>query len=689
MRTGDDEPVTNRLSHALSPYLQQHADNPVDWYEWGPEAFAAARERDVPVFLSVGYAACHWCHVMAHESFEDPATAQLLNDNFVSIKVDREERPDIDAVYMTATTAMTGHGGWPMSVWLDQDGRAFHAGTYFPPEPMHGRPSFRQILAGIDDAWRTRRSEVLSSAESINDRLAQREAEGLSGRPTPAQTVMATAATELAATFDPVHAGFGGAPKFPPSMVLEFLLRHHEVTGDQESLDMVAATCEAMARGGLYDQLAGGFARYSVDAHWLVPHFEKMLYDNALLLRVYTHLWCRTDSDFFRRVAEHTAEFLVRDLRTADGAFAAALDADAAPPGDPGGRPVEGASYVWSPDQLDEVLGPQDGQWAADIFGVTIGGTFEHGTSTLTLGSDPDDPPRFEDVCQRLLTARGTRPQPARDDKVVASWNGLAITALVQAGVVFDRPDWVAAAGRAAAVIGESHLSSDYRLMRVSRDHRVGSAPGALDDYGNVIEAFAWVFAATGDQALIHQAEILTNVMIEHFSVGDDGFADSADDAESLVRRPRDPSDNAYPGGVGSALMALVTMAALTGRPEWRQRADASLAALSELQQTHPRFAGWSLAALAAASAGPTQIAVVGEGSDPATEGLRRAAFRGARAGAVIAFGSGTPVVPLLVDRPLERHATAYVCRGFVCDLPVTRDDDLAEQLERTQPSSR
>ena len=667
----------------LSPYLLSHRDNPVDWYEWGPEAFAVARERDVPIFLSVGYAACHWCHVMAHESFEDPQTAQRLNDHFVSIKVDREERPDIDAVYMAATTAMTGQGGWPMSVWLDHEGRAFHAGTYFPPQPMQGRPSFPMVLDAVTDAWRTRRADVEASAAAIDSALAERETPlpGIAESPEPNEAILATAARELAASFDRTSAGFGGAPKFPPAMVLEFLLRYHELTGDPESLIMVEATAEAMARGGMYDQLGGGFARYSVDSRWQVPHFEKMLYDNALLLRVYSHLWTRTDNDLFRRVAEETAEFLVRDLGTAQGAFAASLDADSAPLDDPSATPVEGAAYVWTPDQLDAVLGPENGDWAADIFAVTITGNFEHGASTLTLPADPVDRDRFDDIRSRLLAARAERPQPPRDDKVVASWNGLAITALAQAGVIFDRPEWVTAAARAAEVLSEHHLSADGRLLRVSRDGRVGDVSGMLDDYGNVIEGLAWVFAATGDAAVIHRAQVLTQQMIDRFALPDGSFADTPDDGEELVRRPRDPGDNATPGGIGSAVTALVIMAALTGRSDWRNRADRAQELLAELQQTHPRFAGWSLSARVAATAGPRQIALVGDDDDPALTDLRRTAFREGRAGAVIALGHGEPTVELLADRPVQRSATAYVCEGFTCLLPVTRDDGLAEQL--------
>ncbi len=682
----------NRLDGALSPYLAQHADNPVDWFEWGDEAFAAARRRDVPIFLSVGYAACHWCHVMAHESFADPATARYLNDHFVSIKVDREERPDLDAVYMAAVTALTGHGGWPMSVWLDHDGRAFHAGTYFPPEPRHGAPSFRMVLEAVADAWEHRRDQVLAAGEALNTALAEggeQQAGSPPGLPgeVPGAEVVQAAADELSASFDTAQGGFGGAPKFPPAMVLEFLLRHHELTGDPRSLGMVERTAGAMARGGLYDQLGGGFARYSVDARWQVPHFEKMLSDNALLLRVYTHLWCRTDDDLYRRVAEETADFMIRDLLTPEGAFAASLDADSAPPDDPSGTPVEGAAYVWTPDELDEVVGPEDGSWAADLFGVTIAGTFERGTSTLTLAEDADDPRRYREIRRQLLEARGRRPQPARDDKVVASWNGLAITALAQAGVVFDRPDLVAAAVAAARYLISRHQVAPGRLARVSRAGTTGAAAGLLEDYGNVVEGLAAVFAATGDATLIEQAQILTRSLVTHFALPDGGFADTSDDAETLVRRPRDPGDNATPSGVSSAVMALVTMSALTGRPEWRAHAEQALARLTDLQQTHPRFAGWSLAALAATVAGPDQVALVGDVADPDLRDLRRMAFREGRCGTVVALGDGSPVVALLADRPPQRRATAYVCRDFTCGLPVSRDDDLAEQLSG-QPSS-
>ena len=422
--------MTNRLGAATSPYLLQHRDNPVDWQEWGPEAFEEARRRNVPVLLSVGYAACHWCHVMAHESFEDETVAAALNEHFVSVKVDREERPDIDAVYMSAVTATTGHGGWPMTVFLTPEGDPFYCGTYFP------RDHFLQVLTALDEAWRTREDEVRESGRHIATALS----DALAPPPPVAvdTTALDRAVAALASQFDSRAGGFGRAPKFPPSMVLEFLLRHHARTGDDLSARMAGRTLDAMARSGMYDQLAGGFARYSVDADWVVPHFEKMLYDNALLLRAYTSWWRSTGSPLARRVVEEVAEFLLRDLGTAEGGFASSLDADAAG--------VEGLTYAWTPTLLEEVLGAADAARAAELFVVTETGTFEHGASTLQLPVDPDDTDDTDDtdwfasVRRRLLEARATRPQPGRDDKVVTSWNGLAIAALAGAGALLRRP---------------------------------------------------------------------------------------------------------------------------------------------------------------------------------------------------------------------------------------------------------
>jgi len=435
---GQTAPMANRLADSTSPYLQQHADNPVDWWEWSEEAFEEARRRGVPVFISVGYSACHWCHVMAHESFEDEATAALLNDNFVSIKVDREERPDVDAVYMDATVALTGHGGWPMSVFADADGKPFYAGTYFPPQPRHGMPSFPQLLTAITESWRDRRDEVAGAADRITKALAERERAVASDGTPPSAADLDTAVTALRQSYDTARGGFGRAPKFPPSMVLEFLLRHAARTGSPESLAMVQGTCEAMARGGIYDQLGGGFARYSVDDAWVVPHFEKMLYDNALLLRVYLHWWRATGDPLAERIVRETAEWMLRDMRTPEGGFAAAWDADS--------EGVEGKFYAWTPEQLVEVLGEDDGRWAAALLEVTPAGTFEHGASTLQLLRDPDDRERWARIRQQLFDARALRVPPGRDDKVVAAWNGLAIAALAEAGSLLDEPEWIDAA---------------------------------------------------------------------------------------------------------------------------------------------------------------------------------------------------------------------------------------------------
>ncbi|MGW2539858.1 DUF255 domain-containing protein [Kitasatospora sp. NPDC001574] len=410
--------MPNRLADATSPYLLQHAGNPVDWWPWGPEAFEEARRRGVPVLLSVGYAACHWCHVMAHESFEDEGVAAYANERFVAVKVDREERPDVDAVYMEAVQAATGQGGWPMTVFLTPDKEPFYFGTYFPPEPRHGMPSFRQVLEGVHAAWRDRRDEVGEVAARIRADLSERAsvyAVGSGVHQPPGETGLHEALVALSRDFDERRGGFGGAPKFPPAMVVEYLLRHHARTGSEAALEMAVRTGEAMARGGIHDQLGGGFARYAVDADWVVPHFEKMLYDNALLLRAYLHLWRATGSPLARRTALTTADFLLRELRTPEGAFASALDADSTDPAT--GRSVEGAYYVWTPAQLAEVLGDADGGYAAELFEVTGAGTFEHGSSVLQLLADPADAAAHERVRSRLFEARAARPAPARDDK--------------------------------------------------------------------------------------------------------------------------------------------------------------------------------------------------------------------------------------------------------------------------------
>jgi uncharacterized protein YyaL (SSP411 family) len=688
----------NRLADATSPYLLQHADNPVDWWQWSAEAFAEAKRRDVPVLISVGYAACHWCHVMAHESFEDDAVGRLMNENFVSIKVDREERPDVDAVYMTATQAMTGQGGWPMTVFATPDGQPFFCGTYFP------KANFVRLLESVTTAWRDQRDDVVKQGAAVVEAVGGAQAVGGPTAPLTAE-ILDGAADQLAKEHDESHGGFGGAPKFPPHMNLLFLLRHHQRTKSPESLEIVRHTAEAMARGGIYDQLAGGFARYSVDASWTVPHFEKMLYDNALLLRVYTQLWRLTGDVLAARVAAETAAFLLDGLGTPEGGLASALDADT--------NGVEGATYAWTPDQLREALGDEDGAWAADLFAVTATGTFEHGTSVLRLARDIDDAAasggdvtagegdaaagngqaaateggaaqtiveRWERVRARLRAARDERPQPSRDDKVVAAWNGLAVTALAEHAMITGDAVTASAATRIAGVLADRHLV-DGRLRRVSRDGVVGEPAGVLEDYGAVAEGFCAVHQLTGDGRWLDLAGELLDTALARFGAGNGGFYDTADDAEQLVTRPADPTDNATPSGLSAMAAALTAYSALRGEPRYREAAESALATIAPIAARHARFTGYAAAVGEALLSGPYEIAVVT--GEPVADELARAAYQYAPPGAVVVVGaSDQPGVPLLADRPmLGGRPTAYVCRGFVCDRPVTTTGELVAQL--------
>jgi uncharacterized protein YyaL (SSP411 family) len=665
----------NRLKDATSPYLLQHADNPVAWWEWSDEAFAEARRRDVPILLSVGYAACHWCHVMAHESFEDAETARLMNDLYVNIKVDREERPDVDAVYMEATQAMTGQGGWPMTVFMTPDGHPFYCGTYYP------RPYFQRLLQEVNRVWTEQRDEVVGQGEKVVAALSSRggigSPEGLAGAgaEAPGPEKLAEAVQVLAQSYDRVRGGFGGAPKFPPSMVLEFLLRHHARTQDDQVLAMAGHTMEAMARGGMYDQLGGGFARYSVDEAWVVPHFEKMLYDNALLARVYAHWWRATGSPFAKRIALETCDWMLRDLRTAEGGLASALDADS--------EGVEGKFYVWTPAQLREVLGEEDGAYAASLFNVTEPGTFEHGTSVLQLLRDAEDQERYERVRTALLAAREQRVPPARDDKVVAAWNGLAIAALAECGALLDRPDLVDAAAEIAGLLTRLHVVDGSRLVRTSRNGVAGSNAGVLEDYADVAEGLLALHGVTGDPAYVERAGALLDTVLERFADGMGGFYDTADDAERLFRRPQDPTDNATPSGQFAAAGALLSYAALTGSSRHREGATAALVPAGMLAARHARFAGWGLAVAEAHAAGPLEVAVVGGRDDERTRALHRTALMAVAPGTVVSMGEpGAEGVPLLHGRGLVEGApAAYVCRGFTCRLPVTTTGDLGREL--------
>ncbi|WP_326842458.1 thioredoxin domain-containing protein [Streptomyces sp. NBC_01558] len=674
--------MPNRLAHETSPYLLQHADNPVDWWPWSAEAFEEARRTGRPVLLSVGYSSCHWCHVMAHESFEDEATAAYLNEHFVSVKVDREERPDVDAVYMEAVQAATGQGGWPMTVFLTPDAEPFYFGTYFPPEPRHGMASFRQVLEGVSGAWAERRDEVAEVAGKITRDLAEREM-NFGDSSVPGEEDLAGALLGLTREYDATRGGFGGAPKFPPSMVIEFLLRHHARTGSEGALQMAVDTAERMARGGLYDQLGGGFARYSVDRDWVVPHFEKMLYDNALLCRVYAHLWRSTGSDLARRVALETADFLVRELRTGEGGFASALDADS---DDGTGRHVEGAYYVWTPAELREVLGDADAELAARYFGVTEEGTFEEGASVLQLPQQEGvvDAEKVASLRERLLAARAERPAPGRDDKVVAAWNGLAVAALAETGAYFDRPDLVEAAIGAADLLVRLHMDDHARLTRTSKDGRAGSNAGVLEDYADVAEGFLALASVTGEGVWLEFAGFLLDHVLAQFTDAESGaLYDTAADAEQLIRRPQDPTDNATPSGWSAAAGALLSYAAQTGAEPHRAAAERALGVVKALGPRAPRFIGWGLAVAEALLDGPREVAVVGASGDPATTALRRTALLGTAPGAVVAFGvPESDELPLLAGRPLvDGRPAAYVCRHFVCDAPTTDPEELRATL--------
>jgi uncharacterized protein YyaL (SSP411 family) len=673
----------NRLKDSTSPYLLQHADNPVDWWPWCDEAFAEAARRDVPVMLSVGYAACHWCHVMAHESFEDPETAAVLNEHVVAVKVDREERPDVDAVYMTATQAMTGQGGWPMTVFMTPDAEPFFTGTYYP------RDYFRQLVLNISQAWRDQRDDVTGRARHVATVLAENAAataaalRGQHGQHGELDAMFRQAADVamrgLSQDYDAARGGFGAAPKFPPSMVLEFLLRHHERTGSENALQLAEGTCEAMARGGMYDQLGGGFARYSVDADWVIPHFEKMLYDNALLARVFAHLWRRTGSALARRVAEQTCDWMLRELRTAEGGLAASLDADS--------EGEEGKFYVWTPAQLAEVLGPEDAEFAAEAFHVTQAGTFEHGTSVLQLRSDPEDASRLRRVRDALLAARAGRVRPGRDDKVVAAWNGLGVSALAECGLLFARPDLTAAARDAAALLADVHMTGG-RLVRTSRDGAAGGTAGALDDYACAAEGFLTLSGVTGEARWLDLAGQLLEVALGSFGDGQGGFYDTAAEDEALIFRPADPADNATPSGASAVAGALLGYSALTGSARHREAAGAALGVLPGIAARYPRAAGMGLAVAEAWLSGPAEIAVVGGPDDERTRTLHQTALHAAPPGAVLALGDGTPetpsAIPLLEGRGLVDGApAAYVCRQFTCQAPVTTPSELTEVLSR------
>jgi uncharacterized protein len=675
--------MSNRLAGETSPYLLQHARNPVDWYPWGPEALARAKIEDKPIFLSIGYAACHWCHVMERESFEDAATAADLNRDFVAIKVDREERPDLDQVYMGAVQAMTGGGGWPMSVFLTPDGRPFFGGTYFPPRPAHGLPSFRQVLAGAASAWRDQRLEVVAAGKRLVDTLTEQNRLPTDGAAPTAELLEGTV-DQLQARFDSLNGSWGGAPKFPQPMTLDFLLGRI-AAGDRRPTAMVRYTLDRMADGGIHDQLGGGFHRYATDPSWLVPHFEQMLYDNAQLARTYLRAWATLGIDPYRAVAVSVLEYLLLELRRDDGSFAASQDADT--------NGVEGATFTWSAAEIRDVL-RDDAPLFTATYGVRDGGNWEGRTILSRIQPaagddgivDPGREERLADARTRLLERRFTRPQPTRDDKALAAWNGLAIAALADAARLLPSPDadrYRAAAIAAAEAILAGLRRPDGRLGRSWKDGR-SSGEGVLEDYADLADGLLALYDATFDERWFTIARELADTILERFADPAGGFFDTADDHETLVTRPKDPQDNATPSGGSMATLVLVRLAALTGEDRYRAAAERAIATVTPYLGRYPTgFANW-LSAASLAVGGIVELAIAGDPADPATQALLGVARSGARPDLVVAVAAdpSASVIPLLADRvTIDGRPTAYVCRRFACRLPVTDPDALAAQL--------
>jgi hypothetical protein len=666
--------VPNRLANETSPYLLQHANNPVDWWPWSPDALARAKLLDKPIFLSVGYAACHWCHVMERESFEDEATARLLNDRFVPIKVDREERPDIDQIYMGAVQAMTGSGGWPMSVFLTPEGRPFYGGTYFPNEPSHGLPSFRQVLAGVDQAWREQRSEIEQAGLRLVDALVQqRRLPTRSGDVAIDRGLLDRAVARLETEFDPRNGGWGRSPKFPQPMAIEFLLRRHLETGDDRPLAMARHTLDRMADGGIHDQLGGGFHRYATDAVWVVPHFEQMLYDNAQLARVYLHAWQVTDDFRYRDVATGTLDYILRELTTDDGAFAASQDADT------GG--IEGGTFTWTAAEIREVLGDEAPSFTA-AYDVDDTGNWEGVTilRRVTPTGDPEAEARLARARAKLLERRARRAQPARDDKALAAWNGLAIAALADGSRLPEGHRYVAAATRAAEAILAGLRSTNGRLGRSWKDGRA-SGIGVLEDYAELAEGLLALYGATFEERWFATARELADTIVDHFTDPDGGFFD---DHERLVTRPKDLQDNAVPSGNSMATLVLLRLAAWTGEGRYRSVAEKALGQVVAVAADYATaFANW-LTAVDFSLADVVELAVVGDPEAPATRQLLAPAVAGYRPNQVVSVAAepGASAVPLMGGRfALDGRATAFVCRNFACRQPVTEPEALAVLL--------
>jgi uncharacterized protein len=680
--------MANRLANETSPYLLQHKDNPVEWYPWGEEALKRAREEDKPILLSVGYSACHWCHVMERESFEDEATARIMNEHFVNIKVDREERPDIDSIYMSAVQAMTRHGGWPMTVLLTPDGAPFYGGTYFPPVPSRGMPSFQQVLLSLADAYENRRDEVLRSAESVREYLQTTTGAALP-QTAVGDELLDRAAESLMSELDRRFGGFGGAPKFPQAMNLEVLLRHHHRTGDRAALSGVEDTLRAMANGGIYDQLGGGFARYSVDQYWLVPHFEKMLYDNALLSRLYLEAYQATGEEFYKRIAEETLDYVVRDMTSPEGGFYSAEDADS--------EGEEGKFYVWMPEEMRGELNAEEATIAERYWDVTARGNFE-GKNILYVPRPPEavaaefgiSPEelweRVKEIRSKLFAARERRVRPGRDEKILAAWNGLMLRSFALAARVLKREDYREVAERNAAFLLDE-LRVDGRLRRSYKDGRA-RFNGYLEDHAMVADGLVALYEATFQTRWLVEAASLADAVLDLFW-DEEGklFYDTPADHEELVTRPRDVYDNAAPSGTSVATDVLLRLSLLLDRDDYRARAEAVLDSLSGGMERLPGAFGRLLAALDFHLSRPREVVIVGDLASPDTQALVDVVYARYLPNKVVAGRApedeeAAGFLPLLAERPTrDGRPTAYVCEGYACKNPTTDPEELAGQL--------
>ncbi|MDX1664992.1 MAG: thioredoxin domain-containing protein [Candidatus Promineifilaceae bacterium] len=679
--------MPNRLIDESSPYLLQHADNPVDWYPWSEEALERAQEEDKPILLSIGYAACHWCHVMEHESFEDPETAALMNRHFVNVKVDREERPDLDSIYMNAVVALTGQGGWPMTVFLTPEGHPFFGGTYFPKTARYGMPSFKQVLLSVADAWDKRRTELVESAGEISEHLGRRlNLQGQEGVLSP--ELLKQALSAIHRSFDPAEGGFGQAPKFPQAMTLEFLLRVYHEQGDRMALHMAEQTLTKMAEGGIYDHLGGGFARYSTDDRWLVPHFEKMLYDNALLARVYLHAWQVTEDPLYRRVVEETLDWVLREMRHPQGGFYSSLDADS--------EGEEGKFYVWQPEEIREALDdPETARLFMNYYDVTAHGNWE-GKSILHV-SRPLEEVAAElgmdevQAAERLAAARDTlyerraeRVWPGLDDKVLTAWNGLMLAAFAEAGRVLERDDYTEAAVANARFLHSTLRTETGRLLRTWKEGAEAKYNAYLEDYAYLADGLLALYQTVFNERWFGWAEELAEMMLAHFLDEEDGgFYDTSDDHEALIQRPKDVQDNAVPSGNSMAVLVLLQLSLFTGRDLLWQVAERSVASMVGAMAQYPTgFAQW-LNAASLIMGDPVEVAIAGAPEREETAALLEVLDAAYRPHLVVAAGIDGETVPLLRDRRMvDGEPTAYVCRRFVCKRPVTTPQALAEQLE-------